>query len=56
MMAQDIAGVERVRANGGAAIPAGGTEMVQALQIAALAFPVAYGIIDELQIADAAKI
>ena len=37
-------------------IAAGGTQVMQPFQVAALAFPVADRIIDELQIADAAKI
>src|ERR1039458_215672 len=56
MMAQDVAGVERVGADGGAATAAGRPQVVQPLEVTALAFPVADGIIDELQIAHAAKI
>ena len=56
MVAQDVAGVERIGADGGAAIAAGGPQVVQPFQVAALAFPVADRIIDELQIADAAEI
>ena len=56
MVAENVAGVERVCAYGGAATAAGGAQVVQSFQIAALAFPVANRVIDELQIADAAKI
>src|SRR5438046_8106684 len=56
MAAQDVAGMERVRADGGPATAAGGTEVMQPLQVAALAFPVADRIIHKFQIADAAKI
>jgi len=56
MLAENVAGVERVGAHGGAAIAAGGAQVVQPFQVAALAFPVADRIVDELQVADAAKI
>src|ERR1035437_2827556 len=56
MMAQNVAGVEGVRADGGAATAAGRPQMVQPLQIAALAFPVADRVIDKFQIAHTAKI
>jgi hypothetical protein len=56
MAAQNVARVERVRADGGAAIAAGGAEVVQTFQVAALALPVADRIIDEFEIAHAAKI
>ena len=56
MAAEHVAGMERIRADGRAAVPAGGAQMMQTFQIAALAFPVANRIIDELEIADAAKI
>ena len=56
MVAENVAGVERVGADGGAATAAGGTQVVQPFQVAALAFPVADRVIDELQIAHAAKI
>ena len=56
MPAENVARVERVCADGRAAIAAGGTEVVQAFQVAALALPVADRIIDEFEIADAAKI
>src|ERR1017187_2807734 len=56
VVAKHVARMERIGADGGAAVPAGGAQMVQAFQIAALALPVADGIIDELQFADAAEI
>ena len=56
MVAEDVARVERVGADGGAAIPAGGAQVVQPLQVAALALPVADGIVHEFQVADAAEV
>jgi hypothetical protein len=56
MLAQHVSGVERVRADGCAALAAGGPQVVETFEIAALAFPVADGIIHELQLAHAAEI
>ena len=56
MMTENVAGVERVCADGGAATAAGGAQVMQPFQVAALAFPVADRVIDELEIAHAAKI
>jgi hypothetical protein len=58
MPAKDIARMERIGLDGGAArwIAAGGPQVMQSLQIAALAFPVADRIVDEFQLADAAEI
>src|ERR1039458_4275273 len=56
VVAEDVAGVERVCADGGTTTAAGRPQMVQPLEVAALAFPVADRVIDELQIAHAAKI
>ncbi len=58
MMAENVAGVERISLNGRAAgrVPAGRPEVVQTLQIAALAFPVADRIVDKLKLTDAAEI
>jgi hypothetical protein len=55
---EDIARMKRVGFDGGAAgrVPAGGPEVVQTLEVAALALPVANGIIDKLQLTDAAEI
>ncbi len=58
LRAQHVAGVERVGLDGGAAawIAAGRTQVVQPFQVAALAFPVADGVIDELELAQPAEI
>ena len=57
-VAQHIADMERIGFDGGAAawIAAGGTQMVQPLQVAALALPVSDGVIDELELAQPAKV
>ncbi len=57
-VAEDFTGVERIGLDGRAAsrISASGTEMVQALEVAALAFPVPNGVIDELELAETAEI
>src|SRR5581483_1169147 len=47
MMAQHITGVERIRSNRRTAIPAGGPQMMQAFQIAALALPITNRVVDE---------
>src|SRR5579862_148980 len=56
--AQDFAQVERIGLNGRAAgrIPAGGAQVMQALQVAAFAFPVADCVIDKLELAQTAKV
>ena len=41
MVAENVAGVERVGADGRSAVPAGGAKVMQSLQVAAFAFPVA---------------
>ena len=58
MMAENIAGMERIGLDGCAAgrVPAGGPQVMQPFQIAAFALPVADRIIDELQLTDAAEI
>jgi hypothetical protein len=56
MVTEDVARVEGVGADGGAATAAGGAEVVQAFEVAALALPVADRIIDELEITHAAEI
>src|ERR1051325_1237104 len=50
--------MKRVGLNGRAAsrIPAGGTQVVQTLEVPALALPVSDGVIDELQLAQAAEV
>ncbi len=58
LVAEDVAWMERIGPDGGAAsrIAADGAEVVQPLEGAALAFPVADGIVDELQFAQTAEI
>ena len=54
--AKHFAGMERIGDHGGAAVAAGGPQVVQPLEVAALALPVADGIVDELQPGDIAEI
>src|SRR5437016_7983926 len=56
MAAKNVARMERIGADGCAATAAGGTEMVQSLEVAAFAFPVADRVVHKLEIAHAAKI
>jgi len=58
VVAKHVARVERISAYGRAAlrVAAGGTQMVQPFQVAALALPVADGIIHKLELAHAAKV
>src|SRR5262249_49845108 len=56
MMAQDVAGVEGIGADRRAAIPASGPKVMQSLQVAALALPVADRVIDEFEVAHAAEV
>ena len=57
-VAQHVAQMERIGLDGRAAsrIAAGGAQMVQPLQVSALALPVADGVIDEFELAQAAEI
>ena len=57
-VAEHVADMERIGFDGGAAarIAAGGTQMVQPLQVAALALPVSDRIIHELQLAQSAEV
>ena len=57
-MAQHVARVKRVGADGGAAtrVPAGGAQVMQPLEVAALAFPVPDRVVDELQLAQSPEI
>ncbi len=57
-VAQHVADMERIGFDGGAAawIAAGGTQVMQPLQVAALALPVSDGVIDELQLAQPAEV
>ena len=56
LRAQHVAGVERIGDDGRAAVPASGAQVMQTLQVAALALPVADGVVDELQLRDVAEI
>ena len=56
MMTENVASVEGVCADGGSATAAGGPQVMQPFQIATLAFPIADGVIDELEVAYATKI
>src|SRR5206468_1679852 len=57
-MAEHVAGMERIGLDGRAAarITAGGTQVVQALEVAAFALPIADCVIDELELAESAKV
>ena len=54
--AQHFARVERVGHHRRAAIAAGGAQVVQPLEVAALALPVADGILDEVELRDVAEV
>ena len=54
--AEHVAGLVRIGDDRGAATPAGGAQVVQPLQVAALAFPVADGIVHKIQLRQAAEI
>jgi hypothetical protein len=58
VVAEDVAGMERIGLDGGAAlrVAAGGAQVMQPLQVAALALPVADRIVDKFQLTDAAEI
>src|ERR1700722_3057104 len=56
LRAQHVARLIRVCDNGCAAIPAGGAQVVQAAQMAALALPVADSVVDEIELRKSAKI
>jgi len=56
LRAQHVTGLIRVCNNGCAAIPAGGAQVVQAAQVAALALPVADRVVDEIELRKPAKI
>jgi len=55
-MAEDVARQEWIRADGRAAIPARGPQVVQPFEVAALAFPVADGVIDKFKLAQTSKV
>ncbi len=50
LRAKHVAGLIRVGDNGGAAIAAGGAQVMQAAQVAALALPVADRVVDEIEL------
>ena len=54
--AEHVAGLVGVGDDRGAATPAGGAEVVQPLQVAALAFPIADGVVHKIQLRQAAEI
>ncbi len=56
LVADDVAGLIRIGDHGGAAVPAGGAQVVQTLEVAALAFPVADRIVHEFQLRHLAEI
>ncbi len=56
LRAEHIAGMERVGDDHVAAVDAGGAQVMQALQVAALALPVADGVVDEIELRDIAEI
>ncbi len=56
LAAEHVAGMERIGNDGVAAVLASGAQVMQALQVAALALPVADGVIDELELRDVAEI
>ncbi len=56
LLAKHFAGMERIGDHHGAAIDAGGTQVMQSLEVAALALPVADGEIHERQFRDVAEV
>ena len=56
VMAEHIAGVEGIGDHHGAAVDAGGTQVMKSLQVAALALPVADREVDEVELRDIAEI
>ena len=56
LAAEHVAGMERIGNDGVAAILASGAQVMQALQVAALALPVADGVVHKLQLRDVAEI
>ena len=54
--AEHVAQVERIGLTVAAAIAAGGAQVVQPLEVAALALPVADGVLDEVQLRDVAEV
>ena len=56
LVADDVAGLIRIGDNGRAAIAASGAEVVQALQVAALAFPIADRVVHEFKLRHFAEV
>ena len=56
LRADHVAGLIRIGDDRSAAIAAGGAQVVQPFQVAALAFPVSDGVIDEIQLREPAEI
>jgi hypothetical protein len=56
LRAEHVAGLVRIRYDRSAAIAAGGAQVVQAAQMAALALPVSDRVVHEIQLREAAKI
>src|SRR5579885_3292694 len=56
LVTDDVAGLVGVGDDGGAAVPASGAEMVQALEVAALALPVADGVVHEFELGHFAEV
>ena len=56
LAAEHVAGMERIRNDGVAAVLASGTQVMQTLQVAALALPVTDGVVHKLQLRDVAEI
>src|SRR5581483_10547462 len=54
--AEHLAGMKRIRDNGEPAVLTRGAQVVQTLQVAALALPVADGVIHEFQLGDFAEV
>ncbi len=56
LLAKHLAGMEGIGDHHGAAIDAGGTQVMQSLEVTALALPVADGEVDKVQLGDIAEI
>ena len=56
LVAEHVAGVEWVGDDRGSAVLAGSPQVMQAFKVAALAFPVADGVVHELQLRDVAEV
>ena len=56
LVAEHITGMKRIGDHHGAAVYAGGTQVMQTLQVSALALPVANRVVNKIQLRDVAKI